>query len=335
MSDAFRRYLQTRITLADPALVFADLDRREARRLARRLAIRGPEGSVEDRPGEPAASSGREAPARRKGSDAGSPREEDVAGEGPGSGQPAGAGGGGSRTRSGAGRPEPTAEELAVGTGEPGIPEEEVERLSREGTAEEIGALEDLAALRAVVERCRRCPLHRVRQRAVFGEGDPDASVLCVGEAPGAREDETGRPFVGPAGQLMDRLLLSVGFRRNEVFICNVLKSRPPDNRDPEAEEIEACVPYLLRQIDLVDPDVIIAFGAFAARTLLDSTESLGRLRNQTHLFRGYPLVATYHPAALLRNRSWTRPSWEDLQLVRRIVEGEAGQEATEQLDLI
>lgn len=215
------------------------------------------------------------------------------------------------------------------------VPGEELERLARDGSPEQIAAIEDLGILRAVAERCVRCPLHEERNRVVFGEGSPDARVLCVGEAPGAREDETGRPFVGRAGRLLDRLLLSAGFAREEVYICNVLKSRPPDNRDPRAEEIEACAPFLLRQISLVDPEVIVAFGAFASRTLLDRQDALGRLRGRTHVFRGYPLVATYHPAALLRNPAWTRPTWEDLQLVRRILEGEAGREASEQLGLV
>jgi len=200
----------------------------------------------------------------------------------------------------------------------------EIRRLAREGTAETIGRVPDLASLRAIVEACTRCPLSAGRTRAVFGEGDPSARVVCVGEAPGAREDETGRPFVGPAGQLLDRLLLSVGFRRDEVYICNVLKSRPPNNRDPLPEEIEACSPYLHRQLELIGPEVLVAFGAFAARTLLGTTGSLGSLRGRVHRYRGFPLVVTYHPAALLRNRSWTRPTWEDLQLVRRIVHGES-----------
>ena len=169
----------------------------------------------------------------------------------------------------------------------------------------------------------------------VFGEGSADARLVCVGEAPGAREDETGRPFVGPAGQLLDRLLLSVGFHREDVYICNVLKSRPPDNRDPEPEEIEACSPFLLRQLDLLEPRVIVAFGAFAARTLTGTNGSLGSLRGRTHVFEGYPLVATYHPAALLRNRSWTRPTWEDLQRARRVADGETPADATEQLGLV
>lgn len=192
------------------------------------------------------------------------------------------------------------------------------------GGTDAIATLPDLEALRAVALSCTRCPLHESRRHVVFAEGDARARVLCVGEAPGAREDETGRPFVGRAGRLLDRLLLSVGFRREDVFICNVLKCRPPGNRDPDPLEIERCSPLLLRQIELVEPDVIVAFGAFAARTLLGTREALGRLRGRTHRYHGRPLVATYHPAALLRNPGWTRPAWEDLQRVRKIVDAAA-----------
>lgn len=283
MDELFRRYLQTRVSLGEPTVVFRDLDRREARRGARRIALQGVPDSVAARSGE--------------------------------------TGGAADASRDAAG---------AEAAGGPSLPVDELERLGREGTAEEIAAVPDLATLAAVVERCRRCPLHETRERAVFGEGSPEARLVCVGEAPGAREDETGRPFVGPAGKLLDQLLLSVGFRREEVYICNVLKSRPPGNRDPEPEEIDACAPYLLRQLELLDPRVIVAFGAFAARTLTGGSGSLGSLRGRVHEFEGYPLVATYHPAALLRNRSWTRPSWEDLQRARRIVDGESPAAATQ-----
>jgi DNA polymerase len=184
-----------------------------------------------------------------------------------------------------------------------------------------IESAPDLDSLAVLVGRCTLCPLHRSRKNPVFGEGDPGARVVCVGEAPGAREDETGRPFVGRAGQLLDRLLRTIGLPRESVYICNVLKSRPPNNRDPLPEEVGACTPYLLRQLALIEPEVIVAFGAFAARTLLESTESLGRLRGGVHRYAGYPVVATYHPAALLRNPAWTRPAWEDLQIVRRILD--------------
>lgn len=205
----------------------------------------------------------------------------------------------------------------------PALPVEEIERLAREGSAEEIREVPDLATLGAVVERCGRCPLHQSRTRAVFGEGSPDARIVCVGEAPGAREDQTGRPFVGRAGKLLDRLLMTIGLPRERAYICNVLKSRPPGNRDPLPEEVEACTPYLLRQLELIDPRIIIAFGAFAARTLLDSSSSLGRMRGEVHRYAGYPVIVTYHPAALLRNPSWTRATWEDLQRVRRILDGD------------
>lgn len=194
-----------------------------------------------------------------------------------------------------------------------------------------IRSAPDLERLSELVAACTRCPLHRTRTNPVFGEGDPSARVVCVGEAPGAREDETGRPFVGRAGQLLDRLLLCIGLPRESVYICNVLKSRPPQNRDPLPEEVRACSPYLLRQLSLIDPDVIVAFGAFAARTLLERSDALGRMRGNVHEFAGFPVIVTYHPAALLRNPGWTRSVWEDLQLVRRMLDGEGLGDAAEE----
>ena len=195
--------------------------------------------------------------------------------------------------------------------------------LARSGTREDILGIADMDSLRAVAEACTRCGLHSTRTKVVFADGAADAKVLCVGEAPGANEDRTGLPFVGRAGKLLDRLLLSVGFPRAEVFICNVLKCRPPGNRNPLPEEIEACSPFMLRQVELVRPTVIVAFGTFAAQTLLGTRDSLRHLRGRTHLYEGYPLVATYHPAALLRNSGWTRSTWLDLQLARRIADGD------------
>ena len=192
--------------------------------------------------------------------------------------------------------------------------------------SEDVGEIADIDELAKVAAACHRCALAKTRQSVVFADGSPSANVLCVGEAPGANEDRIGKPFVGRAGKLLDRLLLAVGFRRSDVYICNVLKCRPPENRNPLPEEIELCSPFLLRQLDLVAPQVIVAFGTFAARTLLERRESLGRLRLQTHLYRGVPLVATYHPAALLRNPGWVRPTWEDLQRARAIGDsGKAG----------
>ncbi|WP_420447939.1 uracil-DNA glycosylase [Candidatus Palauibacter sp.] len=194
-------------------------------------------------------------------------------------------------------------------------------------TGAEIGEAPDLEALAGLVAACSRCSLHEVRKKPVFGEGAADARVVCVGEAPGAREDETGRPFVGRAGRLLDRLLMSIGLPRSSVYICNVLKSRPPRNRDPLPEEVAACAPYLLKQLALIEPEVIIAFGAFAARTLLETKSALGRLRGSVHRYSGYPVVVTYHPAALLRNPGWIRPTWEDLQMVRRMLDGSGDRE--------
>ncbi len=178
--------------------------------------------------------------------------------------------------------------------------------------------------LRAEVLGCTRCRLAEGRMTVVFGEGDSRADLVVVGEAPGYEEDMSGRPFVGPAGKLLDKMLGAIGFRRDEVFICNVLKCRPPGNRDPLVDEVAACRPYLRRQVELIAPKAICAFGRFAAQTILGNESSLTRLRGQTHEFMGIPVVVTYHPAALLRNANWKRPAWEDLQRLRRIYD-EAG----------
>lgn len=201
----------------------------------------------------------------------------------------------------------------------------DTEELARTATREQILALEDMTSLRTVAEKCTRCELHRTRTHVVFADGAADARLMCVGEAPGANEDRTGLPFVGRAGKLLDRLLLSVGFPREQVFICNVLKCRPPGNRNPLPAEIETCSPFLLRQVELVRPTVIVAFGTFAAQTLLGVKDSLRHMRGRTHMYRGFPLVVTYHPAALLRNPGWTRPTWRDLQLARKLVDGDGG----------
>ena len=188
-------------------------------------------------------------------------------------------------------------------------------------TGLEIVQIGDLAALRDVALGCPRCRLSETRTRVVFGEGNPDAEVVVVGEAPGAEEDRTGRPFVGRAGKLLDLMLASVGFPRESVFICNVLKCRPPGNRNPQADEVAACSPYLLRQLELVRPRAIFAVGTFAAQALLATTVPIGRLRGAVHSYQEIPLVPTYHPAALLRNPAWVRPAWDDLQRLRAIVD--------------
>ncbi len=177
--------------------------------------------------------------------------------------------------------------------------------------------------LRQAALACTRGRLAEGRTQVVFADGNPDARVMVVGEAPGANEDATGLPFVGAAGQFLDLLLATVGLsRRENVYIANVLKCRPPGNRDPLPDEIEACAPFLHRQIDLVRPEALLAVGSFAARLLTGREKSaLGRLRGTVHSYRGIPLVVTYHPAALLRNPKWIRPFWDDLQLLTRILD--------------
>lgn len=175
------------------------------------------------------------------------------------------------------------------------------------------------------VASCRLCPLAREAKNPVPGVGNPNAGLVCVGEAPGATEDEMGLPFVGQAGQLLTKILAAINLAREDVFICNVLKHRPPGNRNPLPNEVEACSPYLVRQIELIRPKVIVAFGTFAAQTLLNTKEAIGKLRGKVHRYYGVPLVVTYHPAALLRNPAWKRPTWEDVQLARRLLDRAGG----------
>lgn len=188
----------------------------------------------------------------------------------------------------------------------------------------EIAACQSLEDVAKLVASCRRCDLHRTATHPVPGEGSAKARVMCIGEAPGAKEDETGRPFVGAAGELLTKILAAVNLKRDEVFITNVLKHRPPGNRNPLPAEVEACRPYLVRQVALIRPTVIITFGAFAAQTLLDTKLAIGKLRGAVHRYHGIPVVVTYHPAALLRNPAWKRPTWEDVQLARRILDNAA-----------
>jgi len=178
--------------------------------------------------------------------------------------------------------------------------------------------LTDVAAL---VAECTKCKLCESRSHTVPGEGPGNARLVVVGEGPGRTEDETGRPFVGKAGELLTKILGAIDFPREQVFICNVVKCRPPENRLPQYDEIAACVPYLYRQIELLKPAVILAMGGTAAQTLLNTKQSLGALRNQLHRFRGIPVVVTYHPAALLRNPNWKRPTWDDVRIARRILD--------------
>jgi DNA polymerase len=179
--------------------------------------------------------------------------------------------------------------------------------------------LDSIAAIAKAVAACTACSLYAGAKNPVPGEGNPHAGFVCVGEAPGQTEDELGKPFVGASGQLLTKILAAINFTRDDVFICNVLKHRPPGNRNPTLEEIKACSPFLLRQLELLKPRVILALGTFAAQTLLQTTIPIGKLRGQVHRYYGVPLIVTYHPAALLRNPSWKRPTWEDVQLARRV----------------
>ena len=181
--------------------------------------------------------------------------------------------------------------------------------------------LDSLKEIADVVAGCRRCQLYATATNPVPGVGNPDANFMCVGEAPGANEDQQGEPFVGQAGQLLNKILAAIDLKREDVFIANVLKHRPPGNRNPLPDEVVACSPYLVRQIELVRPKVVLALGTFAAQTLLETKLTIGKLRGQVHRYYGVPLIVTYHPAALLRNPSWKRPTWEDVQLARRILD--------------
>lgn len=181
----------------------------------------------------------------------------------------------------------------------------------------------DWAGLEAAVAACTLCELHKSRTQGVLGVGDRQAEWLVVGEAPGAEEDRLGQPFVGQAGKLLDAMLAAIGQARGRnVYIANVLKSRPPGNRDPKPEEVSACLSYLERQIDLIRPRIILALGRFAAQSLLRTDTPIGRLRGRVHEYRGVPLVVTYHPAYLLRNPADKAKVWEDLVLARRTLAG-------------
>jgi DNA polymerase len=180
---------------------------------------------------------------------------------------------------------------------------------------------EALNAIRAELQDCRSCKLCSSRKNLVFGSGDPHAELMFVGEAPGADEDEQGLPFVGRAGQLLTKIIESVGLSRSEVFICNILKCRPPNNRNPEADEIAACEQFLFRQVEAVKPKILCALGTFGAQTLLRTTEPIGRLRGRLLDYRGVKLLATYHPAYLLRNPMEKRKVWEDMLVIRKYLD--------------
>jgi uracil-DNA glycosylase len=173
--------------------------------------------------------------------------------------------------------------------------------------------------LKAAVSGCMKCALHQTRTQTVFGVGDENAEWMLIGEAPGAEEDRLGEPFVGQAGKLLDNMLAAIGLsRQKNVYIANVLKCRPPGNRNPAPEEVEQCSPHLLQQIELVKPKLIVAMGRFAAQTLLKTDASISSLRGRVHRYAGVPLIVTYHPAYLLRTLEDKAKAWEDLVFARK-----------------
>jgi DNA polymerase len=184
-----------------------------------------------------------------------------------------------------------------------------------------IQQTQSLEAVAALISDCRKCKLCEARTNTVPGEGPATARLVVIGEGPGRTEDETGRPFVGRAGELLTKILEAIKLPRQQVYICNIVKCRPPENRLPQYDEIAACLPYLYRQLELVKPKVILAMGGTAAQSLLSTKQSLGALRNQVHRFRGIPVVVTYHPAALLRNPNWKRPTWDDVRIAARLLD--------------
>jgi len=197
-----------------------------------------------------------------------------------------------------------------------------LDKLGSSSAAAELDTVAALGRIEKAVAECTKCALHRSRTNTVFGAGDPHARLVLVGEAPGREEDIQGEPFVGRAGKLLDRILAAIDLTRDDVYICNVLKCRPPENRNPRPDEIVCCMPYLERQIRLIRPKLVCALGGIAAQNLLDTTQGVGKLRGIFHDYRGMPLIVTYHPAALLRTAKYKRPVWEDMQKVRDALAG-------------
>lgn len=177
-----------------------------------------------------------------------------------------------------------------------------------------------LEQVRGELGDCTRCKLHQGRTTLVFGVGRPDADLMFVGEAPGRDEDQQGEPFVGPAGQLLTKIIEAIGLTRDQVYIANVIKCRPPQNRNPELDEVQTCAPFLFQQLDVIRPRVVVALGAFAVRTLLRSEQSISRLRGQVFDYRGAKLVPTFHPAFLLRSPDRKRDVWQDMKTVRALL---------------
>ncbi len=202
-----------------------------------------------------------------------------------------------------------------LGAGVPEVDREVLNRMNFAPGPADKGAM--LAQFESEIENCTLCRLHEGRNKFVFGAGNPDAGVMFIGEGPGRDEDMKGEPFVGRAGQLLDKILAAIKFDRKMVYIGNIVKCRPPSNRDPQPDEMTTCMPYLLRQIDIIQPKLICCLGRISAQALLQTSTPLGKLRKRFHDFRGIKLMATYHPAALLRFQQYKRDTWEDVQMLR------------------
>jgi DNA polymerase len=215
-------------------------------------------------------------------------------------------------------RAAPSASGVPGASGQPGVPG------FSGSSAFFYRAADLLVAVRTDIGDCTRCKLHALgRRQIVFGVGSAEADLMFVGEAPGADEDIQGIPFVGRAGQLLTRIIEAIGLRREDVYIANVIKCRPPGNRNPEQDEVETCEPFLFQQIDIIKPKVIVALGTFAARALLRTLDPISRLRGRVYEYRGAKLIPTFHPAYLLRNPASKREVWEDMKLVRKLLKEE------------
>ncbi len=303
--DALRRYLRQQAELGGAEVI---LPRPLAPREAGRALVVAPA-----RPVAPAGSAGAPAPVAQAGAPAprGDRRLEFAPGAAPAQPEAPAAATGAPKARWRDGAPPIPGPGLTITTPAPDLL-----------AADAIGALPTLDAVAARVAGCRACGLCEGRTQSVPGEGNPTARLMLVGEGPGATEDQTGRPFVGQAGQLLDRILESIECPRETVFIANIVKCRPPQNRKPLPDEMQACLPFLRRQIALVRPTVLLALGSTAAEGLLGVKKSLGELRLKVHRYDGIPLVVTYHPAALLRNPNWKKPTWDDVRIARQLLDG-------------
>jgi len=202
-----------------------------------------------------------------------------------------------------------------LGVGVPEVDREVLDEINISPTLADKETL--LRQFESEIENCTKCQLYKGRNKLVFGAGNPDADVMFIGEGPGRDEDLKGEPFVGRGGQLLDKILAAIKFDRKMIYIGNIVKCRPPNNRDPQPDEMAACMPYLFRQIEIIQPKLICCLGRISAQALLRTTTPLGKLRKKFHDFRGIKLIVTYHPAALLRFQQYKRDTWEDVQMLR------------------